>query len=45
MEPGIGKFLKPVGEGGTQDPLFVSFSVLANLDRAEWRQSIRRLNR
>jgi hypothetical protein len=31
MEPGIGKFLKPVGEGGTQDPRFVTFSVLANL--------------
>ena len=31
MEPGIGKFLKPVGEGGTQDPRFVGFSVLANL--------------
>ena len=31
MEAGIGKFLKPVGEGGTQDPRFVTFSVLANL--------------
>ena len=31
METGIGKFLKPVGEGGTQDPRFVTFSVLANL--------------
>ena len=31
MEAGIGKFLKPVGEGGMQDPRFVTFSVLANL--------------
>jgi hypothetical protein len=29
--PVFGKFLKPVGEGGTQDPRFVTFSVLANL--------------
>lgn len=31
MEAGIGKFLKPVGEGGTQDPRLVIFSILANL--------------
>jgi hypothetical protein len=31
MEAGIRKFLKPAREGGTQDPRFVIFSVLANL--------------
>ena len=31
MEAGIGKFLRPVGEGGAQDPRLVIFSILANL--------------